>query len=87
MRQISPGQAKKLDHGSLAGTERKRRDRDCMWQEITSGSDWRHFIVLSGHDRIAHEQVKFYRDGQWFVVLDDQGEKHKFCLLHSMKFQ
>ena len=58
-----------------------------MWQEITSGSDWRHFIVLSGHDRIAHEQVKFYRDGQWFVVLDDQGEKHKFCLLHSMKFQ
>lgn len=57
------------------------------WQEVTSGSDWRHFIVLTGHDRIAHEQVKFYRDGHWFVILDDQGEKHKFCLLQSMKFQ
>ena len=57
------------------------------WQELTDGSDWHHFIVLTGHDRIAHEQVKFYRDGQWFVVLDDQGEKHRFCLLHSMKFQ
>lgn len=30
MRQISPGQAKILDHGNLAGTERKRRDRDCI---------------------------------------------------------
>ena len=57
------------------------------WQEITSASDRDHFIVLTGHDRIAHEQVKFYRDGQSFVVLDNQGEKHKFCLLHSMKFQ
>lgn len=57
------------------------------WQEMTSGSDWHHFIVLTGHDRIADEQVKFYRDGHWFVVLDDQGEKHKFCLLQSMKFQ
>lgn len=56
------------------------------WQEITSGSDWDHFIVLSG-DRIAHERVKFYRDGHRFVVLDNQGEKHKFCLLQSMKFQ
>lgn len=57
------------------------------WQEITSGPDWHHFIVLTGHDRIAHKQVKFYRDGHWFVILDDQGEKHKFCLLQSMKFQ
>lgn len=39
------------------------------WQEITSGSDWHHFIVLTGHDRIAYEQVRFYRDGRSFVVL------------------
>jgi hypothetical protein len=57
------------------------------WQEITSGSDWHHFIVLTGHDGIAHEQVKFYRDGERFVISDDQGDKHKFCLLQSMKFQ
>lgn len=57
------------------------------WQEITSGSDWHHFIVLAGNDRNAHEQVKFYRDGHSFVILDNQGEKHKFCLLQSMKFQ
>jgi hypothetical protein len=56
-------------------------------QEITGGPDWHHFIVLTGHDRIAHEQVKFYRDGHRFVVLDDQGMKHKFCLLQSMNFQ
>ena len=30
MRQICPGQAEVLDHGNLAGTERKRRDRDCI---------------------------------------------------------
>lgn len=57
------------------------------WQEITSGSDWHHFIILAGHDRTAHEQVKFYRDGHWFVILDDHGDKHRFCLLQSMKFQ
>ncbi len=57
------------------------------WQELTGGSDWHQFIVLTGHDHIAHEQVKFYRDDQWFVVLDDQGEKHKFCLLHAIKFE
>jgi hypothetical protein len=42
---------------------------------------------LTGHDQTVHDQVKFYRDGQWFVVLDNQGEKHKFCLLHAMKFE
>lgn len=57
------------------------------WQEITGGPGWHHFIVLTGHDRIAHEPVKFYRDNHRFVVLDDRGEKHKFCLLQSMKFQ
>ena len=56
-------------------------------QEVTGDPDWHHFIVLNGHDRIAHEQVKFYRDDHLFVMLDDQGEKHKFCLLQSMKFQ
>jgi hypothetical protein len=31
--------------------------------------------------------MKFYRDGQSFVVLDNQGEKHKFRLLHAIKFE
>ena len=57
------------------------------WQEFTGGSDWHHFIVLTGHNQTVHDQVKFYRDGQWFVVLDNLGEKHKFCLLHAIKFQ
>ena len=56
-------------------------------QELTGGSNWNHFIVLTGHDRVAHDQVKFYRVGQLFVVLDNQGEKHEFCLLHATKFE
>lgn len=56
-------------------------------QEITSGVDWHHFIVLTGRDRIAHEQVKVSRDGHWFMMLDDQGKKHEFCMLQSMNFQ
>ena len=56
-------------------------------QELTGGPDWHQFIVLTGHDHIAHEQVKFYRDGQGFVVLGNQGEKHRFCLLHAIKFE
>lgn len=56
-------------------------------QELTSGSDWNHFIVLTGHDRIAHDHVKFYRDGQLFVVLDNQRRKHEFCQLHATKFE
>jgi len=56
-------------------------------QELIGGSDWHQFIVLTGHDHVAHEQVKFYRDGQSFVVLDNQGETHKFCLLHAIKFE
>lgn len=56
-------------------------------QELTGGSDRNHFIVLTGHYGVAHDQVKFYRAGQLFVVLDNQGEKHEFCLLHATKFQ
>ena len=56
-------------------------------QELTGGSDWNHFIVLTGHGGVAHDQVKFYRASQLFVVLDNQGEKHEFCLLHATKFQ
>ena len=56
-------------------------------QELTGGSDWNHFIVLTGHNRVAHDQVKFYRDGQLFVVLDNQGEKHEFCQLHATRFE
>jgi hypothetical protein len=57
------------------------------WQELTGGADGHQFIVLTGHDHIAHEQVRFYRDGQSFVLLDNQGEMHKFCLLHAIKFE
>ena len=53
-----------------------------VWQEITHNPDWHHFIVLV-HDQTVHDQVKFYRDGQSFVILDDQGEKHKFRLIRA----
>lgn len=53
-----------------------------MWQEITPSPNGDHFSVLTVHD-----QVKFYRDGQWFVVLDSQGKKHVLRLFHSVKFE
>ena len=53
-----------------------------VWQEITRNQDWHHFIVLV-HNQTIHDQVKFYRDGQSFVILDDQGEKHKFRLIRA----
>jgi hypothetical protein len=53
-----------------------------VWQEIARNPDRHHFIVLVD-DPTVHEQVKFYRDGQWFVILDDQGEKHKFRLIRT----
>lgn len=53
-----------------------------VWQEFTGGPDWHHFIVLV-HDQTVHDQVKFYRDGQWFVIPDDRGEKHKFRLVRE----
>jgi len=53
-----------------------------VWQEVSPSSDSHHFIVLV-HDQTVHEQVKFYREGQWFVILDDQGEKHKFRLIRA----
>ena len=53
-----------------------------VWQEFTRSPDWHHFIVLV-HNQTVHDQVKFYRDGQWFVILDDQDEKHKFRLIRE----
>jgi hypothetical protein len=53
-----------------------------VWQEVTRNPDSHHFIVLV-HDQTVHDQVKFYRDGRWFVILDDQGEKHKFRLIRA----
>ena len=53
-----------------------------VWQEFTPSPDGHHFIVLV-NDQTVHDQVKFYRDGQWFVILDDQGEKHKFRLIRA----
>lgn len=56
-------------------------------QELTGGSDWNHFIILTGHDRVAHDQVRLYRVGQLFVILDNQGQKHEFCQLRATKFE
>jgi hypothetical protein len=53
-----------------------------VWQEVARSPDWHHFIVLV-HNQTVHDQLKFYRDGQWFVILDDQGEKHKFRLIRA----
>lgn len=50
------------------------------WQEFTRSPNWHHFLVLTVND-----QVKFYRDGQWFVVLDNQNKKHKFGLIGAVK--
>lgn len=57
-----------------------------VWQEFAGGPDWHHFIVLVP-DQTVHDQVKFYRDGGWFVVLDKQGEMHKFSLIRAAKFE
>jgi hypothetical protein len=48
------------------------------WQEFTRSPNMHHFIVLTVND-----EVKFYRDGQWFVVLDSQNKEHKFSLIGS----
>jgi hypothetical protein len=50
------------------------------WQEFTRSPNWHHFVVLTVND-----DVKFYRDGQWFMVLDSQGKKHKFTLIGAAK--
>ena len=42
-------------------------------QELTGGPDWHQFIVLTGHDHSAHEQMKFYRDSQSFVGFGQSG--------------
>jgi hypothetical protein len=56
------------------------------WQESTASPGWQNFIVLTSPKQV-HEQVKFYRDGKWFVVLDSQGREHEFSLVRAMKFQ
>lgn len=33
----------------------------------------------------VNDEVKFYRDGRWFVVLDSQKTKHKFALIGAAK--
>jgi len=53
-----------------------------VWQESTRSPGLHHFVVLV-HDQTVHDQVKFYRDGQRFVVLDDQGKKHTFRLIRA----
>ena len=53
-----------------------------VWQEVSPSTAPHHFIVLV-HDQTVREQVKFYREGQWFVILDDEGKKHQFRLMRS----
>jgi hypothetical protein len=50
------------------------------WEEFTRSPNWHHFIVLT-----VNEEVKFYRDGAWFVVLDSKKTKHKFALIGAAK--
>ena len=50
------------------------------WQELTRSPNWHHFVVLTVND-----EVRFYRDGQWFMVLGSQGKKHKFTLNGATK--
>lgn len=33
----------------------------------------------------VNDNVRFYRDGNWFVVLDSNNKKHKFALTSSIK--
>lgn len=56
-----------------------------VWQELTRSPNRHNFIVLTGDDQTVHGAVKFYRDGQWFVVLDKEGQEHKFSLIRSAK--
>jgi hypothetical protein len=50
------------------------------WQEFTRSPNWHHFIVLTVND-----EVKFYREGRWFVVLDSRKKEHKFDLIGAAK--
>lgn len=58
----------------------EKGDYRYTWEEFTRSPNWHHFVVLTVND-----QVKFYRDGRWFVVLDSQGDKHKFTLIAATK--
>lgn len=46
-----------------------------QWQE-----QGRNAIILPVNDT-----VKFYRDGNWFIVLDTKNKKHKFGLMGQVK--
>lgn len=50
------------------------------WQEYTRSPNFHHFLVL-----IVNDEVKFYRDGSWFIVLDNNNKKHKFALVGAVK--
>ena len=43
-------------------------------QEVTD-----HFIILP-----VLGMIEFYRDGKYFVILDEQGKKHKFVVTHIL---
>lgn len=49
-------------------------------QEFTRSPNFHHFLVL-----VVNDDVRFYRDGSWFIVLDNDNKKHKFTLIGAIK--
>ena len=50
--------------------------------------DYRYQWAESGRNTIiltVNDDVLFYRDGDWFVVLDNKNRKHKFSLVGVVK--
>jgi len=46
-------------------------------QRMTWVEEGKSFVILP-----VNGTIHFYRDGQWFVVIDAKKKKHKFGLLH-----
>jgi hypothetical protein len=50
------------------------------WQEFTRSPNFHHFVVL-----VVNDQVRFYRDGDYFIVEDSKGSKHNFTMIGATK--
>ncbi len=46
-------------------------------QRLTWAEAGRKFVILP-----VNGTIHFYRDGNWFIVLDSKKNKHKFGLVH-----
>ena len=46
-----------------------------QWQE-----QGKNYVILTVND-----DVLFYRDGNWFIVVDNKNKKHKFSLISAAK--